>query len=77
MICVDVTFVPDQIVSLNLQGVHNCYKLKIMGRVALLVVLQLLGYISYDSSILHQNTVESLSGGIIIDHKVLLNVRQC
>ena len=77
MICVDVTFVPDQIVSLDLQGVHNSYKLKIMGRVALLVVLQLAGSKSYNSPILHQNTTESLSGHIIIDHKVLLNVSQC
>ena len=77
MIGVDVTFVPDQIVSLDLQGVHNSYKLKIMGRVALLMVLQLAGSISYNSHILHQNTAESLSGHIIIDHKVLLNVRQC
>ena len=77
MIGVDVTFVSDQIVSLDLQGVHNSCKLKIMGRVALLVVLQLAGSISYNSPILHQNTTESLSGCITIDHKVLLNVRQC
>ena len=56
VIGVDITFVSDQIVSLDLQGVHNSCKLKIMGRVALLVVLQLVGSISYDSPILHQNT---------------------
>ena len=53
MIGVDVTFVPDQIVSLDLQGVHNNYKLRIMGRVALLMVLQLMGSISYNSPTLH------------------------
>ena len=77
MIGVDVTFVPDQIVSLDLQGVHNSCKLKIMGMVVLLVVLQLMGSIRYNFPILHQNTAESLFGRITIDHKVLLNVRQC
>ena len=77
MIGVDVTFAPDQIVSLDLQGMHNSCKLKIMGRIELLVVLQLAGSISYNSPILHQNIAESLSRCIIIDHKVLLNVRQC
>ena len=77
MIGVDVTFVPNQIVSLHLQGVHNSCKLKIMGRVALLMVLQLARSISYNSPILHQNTAESLSECITIDYKVLLNVRQC
>ena len=77
MIDVDVTFIPNQIVSLDLQGVHNSCNVKVMGRVALLLVLQLAGSISYNSPILHQNIAESLSGRIIIDHKVLLNVRQC
>ena len=56
---------------------HNSYKLKIMGRVALLMVLQLVGSISYNSPILHQDTTESLSVHMTIDHKVMLNVRQC
>ena len=77
MISVDVIFVPNQIVSLDLQLVHNSYKLKVMGRVPLLMVLQLAGNISYNPPILHQNTVEPLFGCITIDHKVLLNVRQC
>ena len=77
MIGVDVIFVPDWILSSDLQGVHNSCKLKIMGRVVLLEVLQLEGSISYNSPILHQNTADSLSGRIIIDYKVLLNVRQC
>ena len=77
MIGVDVTFVPDWILSSDLQGMHNSCKLKIMGRVALLMVLQLAGCISYDSPILHQDTAKSLSRSIAIDHKVLLNVRQC
>jgi hypothetical protein len=53
VIGVDVTFVLDQIVSLDLQGMHNSGKLKVMGRVALLMVLQLVGSISYNSPILH------------------------
>ena len=77
MISVDVTFVPDQIVSLDLQGMHNSYEFKVMGWVALLMVLQLVGSISYNPPILHQNIAESLSRCITIDHKVLLNVRQC
>jgi hypothetical protein len=56
---------------------HNSDKLKIMGWVALLMVLQLLGRIGNDSSALHQNTAESLSRCITIDHKFFLNVRQC
>ena len=76
MIGVDVTFVPDWILSSDLQGMHNSCKLKIIDRVALLMVFQLSGSISYNSPILHQNIVESLSGRITIDHKVLLNVRQ-
>jgi hypothetical protein len=48
-----------------------------MGRVALLMVLQLAGSINYNSPILHQNIAKSLSGCITIDHEVLLNVRQC
>ena len=77
MIYVDVAFVPNQIVPLDLQGVHNNCKLKVMGRVALLMVLQLSRCISYDSPILHQNIAKSLSEWIKIDHEVLLNVRQC
>ena len=77
MIGVDIAFVPDQIVSLDLQGMHNSYEFKVMGWVALLMVLQLVGSISYNPPILHQNTVEPLFGCITIDHKVLLNVRQC
>jgi hypothetical protein len=56
---------------------HNSGKLKIMGWVVFLMVLQLSGRIGNESSILHQNTAESLSGCITIDHKVFLNVRQC
>ena len=55
---------------------HNSCKLKVMGRVALLMVLQLSGCISYDSPILHQNIAKSLSGCITIDHEVSLNVEQ-
>ena len=77
MIYLDVAFVPNQIVPLDLQGVHNNCKLKVMGRVALLMVLQLAGCISYDSPILHQNIAKSPSRCITIDHEVLLNVRQC
>jgi hypothetical protein len=77
VIGIDVTFVPDQVVSPDLQGMHNSCKLKVMGRVVLLMVLQLAGSISYNSSVLHQNTANSLSRCITIDHKVLLNVRQC
>ena len=77
MIGVDVAFVPDQVVSLDLQGMHDSCKLKVMGRPALLMVLQLVGSIRYDSTILHQNTAKSLSRCITIDHEVLLNVRQC
>ena len=73
VIGVDVTFVPNQIVSLHLQGVHNSCKLKIMGRVALLMVLQLVRSISYNCPILHQNIAGSLSRCITIDHKVLLS----
>ena len=76
VIYVDAVFVPNQIVSPNLQGMHNSCKLMVMGRVALLMVLQLAGCISYDSPILHQNTAKSLYGCIIIDHEVLLNVGQ-
>jgi hypothetical protein len=47
-----------------------------MGRVVLLMVLQLSGTISYDSPILHQNIAKSLSGGIIVDHEVLLDIKQ-
>jgi predicted nucleic acid-binding protein len=77
VIYVNVTFVPDQVVPPNLQGMHHNSKFKVMGQVALLMVLQLLGYISYDSPILHENIAKSLSGCITIDHEVLLNVRQC
>jgi hypothetical protein len=42
-----------------------------MSRVALLMVLQLMGHTGNDSLILHQNTAKSLSGCITIDHEVL------
>jgi hypothetical protein len=77
VIGVDVTFVPNQVVPPNLQGMNKSYKFKVMGQVVLLMVLQLLGCISYDSPILHQNIAKFLFGCIIIDHEVLLNVRQC
>jgi hypothetical protein len=76
MIGVNVTFVPDQVVSPDLQGMHNRCKLKVVGQVALLMVLQLSGCISYDSPTLHQNTTKSLSRGITIDHEVFLDARQ-
>jgi hypothetical protein len=49
---------------------HNSGKLKIVSRVALLMVLQLSGRIGNDSSTLSQNTTKSLSGCITIDHEV-------
>jgi hypothetical protein len=55
---------------------HNCSKLKVVGLVALLMVLQLSRHIGDDSSTLHQNTVESLSGCITIDHEVFLDIGQ-
>jgi hypothetical protein len=55
---------------------HNSGKLQIMGWVALFMVLQLSGRIGNDSSTLHQNTAESLSGCITIDHGVFLDIRQ-
>jgi hypothetical protein len=39
VIGVDVAFVPDQVVSPYLQGMHNSYKFKVMGRIALLMIL--------------------------------------
>jgi hypothetical protein len=54
---------------------NNC-ELKVMSRITLLMVLQLTGCISNDPPTLHQNTTESLSRGITIDHKVFLDVRQ-
>jgi hypothetical protein len=47
-----------------------------MSRVTLLMVLQLMGCVGNDSSILHQNTTKSLSGCITIDHEVLSDIRQ-
>jgi hypothetical protein len=55
---------------------HNSGKLKIMGWVALLMVLQLSRHIGNDSSTLHQNATQSLSGFITIDHKVFLDIKQ-
>jgi hypothetical protein len=73
MIGIDVTFVLDQIVSLDLQGMHNNCKLKVVGQIALLMVLQLSRRVSNDSRTLHQNTTKSLSRGITIDHEVFLD----
>jgi hypothetical protein len=39
VIGIDITLISDQIVSLNFHGMHHSGKLKIVGRVALLVVL--------------------------------------
>jgi hypothetical protein len=75
VIGLDVMFVFDQVVSSDLLGMYNYCELKVLGRVALLMVLQPVGSISYNSSILHQNTTKSLSGCITMDHEVLLNVR--
>jgi hypothetical protein len=47
VIGVDVTFVPHQVVSLDLQGMHNSCKFKVMGQVALLIILQMAGSTSY------------------------------
>jgi hypothetical protein len=55
---------------------HNSGKLKILGWVALLMVLQLSGRIGNESSTLHQNTAVSLSGCITIDHEVFLDIGQ-
>ena len=74
MIYVDVTFAPDQVMSLDLQGVYNSYKLKVMSRVALFMVFQLSRGISYDFPVLHQNTTKSLPGCITVDYKVLPDV---
>jgi hypothetical protein len=54
---------------------HDSGKLQVMGWVALLMVLQLSGCIGNDSSTLHQNIAESLSGCITIDHEVFLDIR--
>jgi hypothetical protein len=54
---------------------HNSGKLKIVSRVALLMVLELSGRIGNDSSTLHQNTAKSLSRCITIDHEVFLDIR--
>ena len=50
---VDITLVPNQVVSPNLQGMHNGFLLKIMGRVTLFVLFQLAGCLSNDFPILH------------------------
>jgi len=55
---------------------HNSGKLKIVGRVALLMVLQLSGCIGNDSPTLHQNATQSLSGCITIDYEVFLDIGQ-
>ena len=55
---------------------HNSGKLKIVGRVALLMVLQLSGRIGNDSPTLHQNATQSLSGCITIDYEVFLDIEQ-
>jgi starvation-inducible outer membrane lipoprotein len=47
-----------------------------MGWVALLMVLQLSGCIGNDPSTLHQNTTESMSRCITIDHEVFLDIGQ-
>jgi hypothetical protein len=76
MICVNITLIPDQVVSLDLQGVHYNGKLKIVGRVALLMVLQLSRCIGNDSPTLHQYATKSLSRSITIDHEVFPDIRQ-
>ena len=74
MIGVNVTFVLNQIMSPDLQGMYNSYKLKVMSRVALFMVFQLSRGISYDFPLLHQNTTKSLPGCITVDYKVLPDV---
>jgi starvation-inducible outer membrane lipoprotein len=53
---------------------HDSGKSQIMGWVALLMVLQLSGCIGNGPSTLHQNTTESMSGCITIDHEVFLDI---
>jgi hypothetical protein len=76
VIGIDITFISNQVVPPDLQGMHNCNKLKVMSRVALLMVLQLSGHIGNDSLTLHQNATQSLSRCITIDHEVFLDIRQ-
>jgi hypothetical protein len=76
VIDIDITLIYDQIVSPDLYGMHNSGKLKIVGQVALLMVLELLGHIGNDSSTLHQNTAKPLSRCITIDHEVFLDIEQ-
>jgi hypothetical protein len=55
---------------------YNGCKLKIMCRIALFMILQLSRGIGNNSSIVHQNTTESLAGCITIDYEIFADVRQ-
>jgi hypothetical protein len=53
---IDLTLIPNQVVSPNLKGVHHGCKLQIMGGIILLVGFELAGSICHYFPILHENT---------------------
>jgi hypothetical protein len=53
---VDLTFVSNQVMSLDLECMHYSGQLLVMGRVILFMGLQLPRGIGYNSSILHEHS---------------------
>ena len=74
MIRVYLTLISNQVVPLNLEGMHYGCKLRIMGWVILLMRPELSGSISYYFSILHEYTTQSLSGCVTINDKIQMNI---
>jgi hypothetical protein len=73
---IDLTLIPNQVMSPNLKGMHYGSKFQIMGGIIRLVGLELAGSICHYFPILHENTSQPLSGCVAIYDKIPLNVWQ-
>ena len=70
MISVDGTFFSKQVMPPNFQCKHHRRQLLIMRGIILLMLFQKSRSINYHLPMLHQNTSQTLSWGIIVYHKV-------
>jgi hypothetical protein len=60
----------------NLQGMYHGCKFKVVGRVVLFVLPQLLRGIRNNFAILHQHGTEALTRSIAVDYEVFPDVRK-
>ena len=75
MVGIDFALISNQIMPPNFKCVHYGCKFQIMGSIILLMRPELAESICNDFPVLHEYATQSLSGCIIIDDKIPMNVR--